>query len=113
MTIDSDFMQGQSSKILSGGGYQKPYRTFVDEMWAAYRNIPLITSFALLPGGTFTFNVGNLTPDKTYFVQGSTGITSSNWITTSTNLPATNSFIFQENLATNSPQRFFRVRPAP
>ena len=38
MTIDPDFMQGQSWKILSGGGYYKPYRTFVDEMWAAYRN---------------------------------------------------------------------------
>jgi len=38
MTIDPDFMQGQSWKILSGGGYYEPYRTFVDEMWAAYRN---------------------------------------------------------------------------
>jgi hypothetical protein len=40
MVIDSDFMQGQSWKILSGGGYYKPHRTFVDEMWAAYRNTP-------------------------------------------------------------------------
>ena len=38
MTIDPDFMQGQVWKILSGGGYSKPYRTFIDEMWAAYRN---------------------------------------------------------------------------
>jgi len=38
MTIDADFMQGQSWKILSGGGYYQPHRTFVDEMWAAYRN---------------------------------------------------------------------------
>jgi hypothetical protein len=38
MTIDPDFMQGQSWKILSGGGYSKSYRTFVDEMWTAYRN---------------------------------------------------------------------------
>ncbi len=29
--------QGQSWKILSGGGYYQPHRTFVDEMWAAYR----------------------------------------------------------------------------
>ena len=36
MTVDADFMQGQSWKILSGGGYYKPHRTFVDEMWAAY-----------------------------------------------------------------------------
>jgi hypothetical protein len=38
MTVDPDFMQGQAWKILSGGGYYKPHRTFVDEMWAAYRN---------------------------------------------------------------------------
>ncbi len=38
MTIDADFLQGQSWKILSGGGYYKPHRSFVDEMWAAYRN---------------------------------------------------------------------------
>jgi cysteine-rich repeat protein len=38
MTIDADFMQGQAWKILSGGGYYKPHRTFVDEMWAAYGN---------------------------------------------------------------------------
>lgn len=38
MVIDADFMQGQSWKILSGGGYYKAHRTFVDEMWAAYRN---------------------------------------------------------------------------
>ena len=41
MAIDPDFMQGQSWKILSGGGYYKPHRTFVDEMWAAYRNLTL------------------------------------------------------------------------
>jgi hypothetical protein len=40
MSIDADFMQGQSWKILSGGGYDQPHRTFVDEMWAAYRNTP-------------------------------------------------------------------------
>lgn len=40
MSIDADFMQGQSWKILSGGGYYEPHRTFVDEMWAAYRNTP-------------------------------------------------------------------------
>jgi cysteine-rich repeat protein len=38
MVIDADFMQGQVWKILSGGGYYQPHRTFVDEMWAAYRN---------------------------------------------------------------------------
>ena len=38
MAIDPDFMQGQSWKILSGGGYYVPHRTFVDGMWAAYGN---------------------------------------------------------------------------
>jgi cysteine-rich repeat protein len=38
MTVDADFMQGQSWKILSGGGYYTAHRTFVDEMWAAYRS---------------------------------------------------------------------------
>jgi hypothetical protein len=41
MVIDPDFRQGQSWKILSGGGYYQPHRTFVDEMWAAYRNLSL------------------------------------------------------------------------
>jgi cysteine-rich repeat protein len=40
MTIDPDFMQGQSWKILSGGGYYVPHRTFIDEMWAAYGDRP-------------------------------------------------------------------------
>jgi hypothetical protein len=38
MSIDGDFLQGQSWKILSGGGYSAPHRTFVDDMWAVYRN---------------------------------------------------------------------------
>jgi hypothetical protein len=41
MVIDPDFMQGQSWEILSGGGYYQPHRTFVDEMWTAYRNLSL------------------------------------------------------------------------
>jgi hypothetical protein len=40
MSLDADFLQGQAWKILSGGGYYRPHRTFVDEMWAAYRNSP-------------------------------------------------------------------------
>ena len=113
MTIDSDFFQGQSWKVLSGGGYYQPHRTFVDEMWAAYRNIPRITSVALLPGGMFTFTVGNLVPNKTNYVQVSTNLASTNWINLRTNAPATNSFNFQESLAPNSPPRFFRVKQAP
>lgn len=44
MAIDADFMQGQSWKILSGGGYSKPYRSFVDEMWATYWSSTLDTT---------------------------------------------------------------------
>jgi hypothetical protein len=40
MAVDSDFMQGQAGKILSGGGYYASHWTFIDEMWAAYRNHP-------------------------------------------------------------------------
>jgi cysteine-rich repeat protein len=36
--IDGDFQQGQSWKILSGGGYYETHKTFVDEMWAEYRD---------------------------------------------------------------------------
>lgn len=42
MTTDADFMQGQAWKVLSGGGYHFPHRTFVDEMWTAYRDRPQI-----------------------------------------------------------------------
>jgi cysteine-rich repeat protein len=39
-SYDRDFQQGQSWRILSGGGYYTGWRTFVDDMWTAYRNIP-------------------------------------------------------------------------
>jgi cysteine-rich repeat protein len=51
MTIDPDFMQGQSWKILSGGGYYEPHRTFVDEMWAAYGHRPPDTVPPTVPTG--------------------------------------------------------------
>jgi len=40
MSISTDFQQGQSWRILSGGGYTAAHRSFVDEMWALYRNTP-------------------------------------------------------------------------
>ena len=40
MSISNDFQQGQSWRILSGGGYTAAHRSFVDEMWALYRNTP-------------------------------------------------------------------------
>lgn len=36
-TIGRDFMQGTAWRILSGGGYSVPHRTFVDEMWGRHR----------------------------------------------------------------------------
>jgi hypothetical protein len=36
-TIGRDFMQGTAWRILSGGGYSAPHRTFVDEMWKRHR----------------------------------------------------------------------------
>jgi hypothetical protein len=49
MTVGSGFMQGQSWKILSGGGYYTSHRTFVDEMWAAYRNSSVDTTPPSVP----------------------------------------------------------------
>ncbi len=37
MNIPKSFRQGQSWKILSGGGYKGLHTTFVDDMWDAYR----------------------------------------------------------------------------
>ncbi|MFH1809711.1 MAG: hypothetical protein ABIJ09_13270 [Pseudomonadota bacterium] len=38
-SYDIDFQQGQAWRILSGGGYYTDWRRFVDEMWAAYRDL--------------------------------------------------------------------------
>jgi hypothetical protein len=113
MDIDPDFMQGQSWKILSGGGYQPPHRTFVDEMWAAYRNRPRIGAVACPPGGPLTFTVENVTPWKTNLVQVNAGLVSRNWMATATNVSAADSFIFMDWQVTNSARRFYRVKQAP
>lgn len=39
---ERDFQQGQSWRILSGGGYYTDWRTFVDEMWTAYRDYVIV-----------------------------------------------------------------------
>jgi len=41
LTVSGDFMQGHAGKILSGGGYYEPHNVFIDEMWEAYRDVPL------------------------------------------------------------------------
>jgi hypothetical protein len=112
MTVDSDFMQGQSWKILSGGGYYEPHRTFVDEMWAAYRQRLRISSIAYSPDGSFTFTVENLTPSKTNYVQVTSDPASMNWTTILTNVLTTDTFIFLDPPATNRAQRYYRVQQA-
>ena len=113
LSIDSDFMQGQSWKILSGGGYYAPHRTFVDEIWAAYRNSPRIGSVACPPGGPLTFTVENVTPLKTNFVQVNADFVAANWVTVATNVSSTDNFIFTDREVTNSSRRFYRVKQVP
>jgi hypothetical protein len=112
MGVGPDFMQGQSWRILSGGGYYQPHRTFVDEMWAAYRQRPRISSVASHLDGSVTFTVENLTPNKTNFIQVSADRSSMNWSTIRTNVAASDTLLFLDPPATNRPQRFYRVQQA-
>ena len=113
MTTDPDFMQGQSWKILSGGGYYQPHRTFVDEMWAAYRRRPRISSVSSQPDGYVAFTVENLVRNKTNYIQASSRLSSANWSTIQTNVAAADTLVFQDRSATNNPQRFYRVQQTP
>ena len=113
MVIDPDFRQGQSWKILSGGGYYLPHRTFVDEMWAAYRNHLRITSVVCPPDGPLTFTVENVVPFKTNFVQVKADLAATNWLIAATNVSSTDSYIFTDHQVTNSSRRFYRVMEAP
>lgn len=109
MTVDTDFKQGQSWRILSGGGYYQPHRTFVDEMWAAYRQRPRLSA-ALRPEGSIDFTVENLTRNKTNFIQITTNLASGNWTTIQTNVAASDTLLFLDTPTTNRPRRFFRVQ---
>ncbi len=112
MTVDADFMQGQSWKILSGGGYYQPHRTFVDEMWAAYRNRPQITAVNRLADGSTALMVENVRLNKTNILQANPGLTTTQWTAIATNLAWTNSLLFLDRQTTNSPARFYRVNQA-
>jgi hypothetical protein len=113
MTVDADFQQGQSWKILSGGGYYQPHRTFVDEMWTAYRDRPELRSPAFRTNGTFSFEVRNGVASRTHVVQARTNLATTNWANLATNVPSTDSYTAADPTATDNPQRFYRVKETP
>lgn len=108
-TIDGDFLQGQCTRILIGGGYDRPHSRFIDAMWKAYRYRPA----ALLPEfrkeGAFVFRLNNLLPNSTNFVQLKTDLSSPEWLTISTIIPQTDTFLYLDPTAHLSPARFYRV----
>jgi hypothetical protein len=98
-------------------------------MWAAYRNMPLISGVQRLPDSSITFTVSNLNPNKTNYVQVRTNASSGSWTTVFTNvsgawsslqtnvigsnvivtnITGTNSFVFRSAPTTNR-QNFYRV----
>jgi hypothetical protein len=101
LTLNTDFLQGQSWKVLSGGGYHEPCVRFVDLMWAAYRNVPQISAVSYLPGGVITFTAQNLNPNKTNDVQLNTNLSAGTWATISTNVSGTWSTISTNIIGTN------------
>jgi hypothetical protein len=129
LTFGSDLYQGQVWKVLSGGGYNKPYVEFIDLMWAAYRNTPQISSVTYAPGGSISFTVQNLNPNKTNYVQQNTNLIGGTWITiatnvtgawstistngtTVTNITGTNSFTFRSQPSSKT-KNFYRVVQLP
>jgi hypothetical protein len=133
LSLDSDFWQGQTWKILSGGGYHEPYVNFVDLMWAAYRNVPQISGVHRLPDDSISFTALNLNPNATNYVQFSTNLSAGAWVTIGTNvtgawssigtnvigtnvvvtnITGTNSFVFR-SLPTINRQGFYRVVQLP
>jgi hypothetical protein len=133
VSLDTDFLQGQTWKILSGGGYYRPYVNFVDLMWAAYRNVPRISGVHSLPDGSVSFTALNLNPNATNYVQFSTNLSARAWTPVATNvtgpwsslrtnvvgtnvivtnITGTNSFVFRVLPAANG-QGFYRVVQLP
>jgi hypothetical protein len=112
-TIDSDFKQGQAWRVLAGGGYAAPHRTFADEMWTAYRNHPRITSILWPPGSQLTFSIENLSPAKTNLVQVTTSLNVPNWLTVATNMIGSDNFTFTDQQNAGNSTRFYRVIASP
>jgi hypothetical protein len=133
LSLDTDFLQGTTWKVLSGGGYYKPYVNFVDLMWAAYRNVPRIAGLQSMPDGSVSFTALNLNPNATNYIQFRTNLAAGVWKTISTNvtgpwstlrtnvigtnvtvtnITGTNSFVFRVLPAKNG-QSFYRVVELP
>jgi hypothetical protein len=113
MTIGTDFRQGQAWRILSGGGYQLPHRTFIDEMWAAYRKRPRLRAEAVVPAGPFRLNVENATPNALHWLQARALSPSTAWTNLDRHTPTSDRFVFEDARATPLPSSFYRVEVEP
>ena len=73
---------------------------------------PARLSRSYVSNGVFFLTVTNVTPLRTNYVQASSDLRTQNWVTISTNVPATNVFNFSSP-AVGTPQRFFRLLQMP
>lgn len=91
-----------------------PFPSVVIEDFAPnyYAIPPARLSRSYVSNGVFFLTVTNVTPRSTNYVQGNTDLRTLNWVTISTNVPATNVFDFSSP-AVGTPQRFFRVLQMP
>jgi hypothetical protein len=78
-----------------------------------YNVVPPTLSSYHFNNGSFVFTVNNVTANTTNYVQLTTNLGLRNWLTIGTNVPSTNSFLFADPGATNSPQRFYRWMGTP
>jgi hypothetical protein len=70
-------------------------------------------SQAYVSNGVFFLTVSNVMPLSTNCVQFCDDLPASNWVSLSTNIPATNVFSFTSPAVGNHPRRFFRVLQWP
>jgi hypothetical protein len=108
--ISTDFHQGQAWKVLSGGGYYAAHRTFVDEMWSAYRNRPRLNPPQRLPGGVMKLEIQNVVPGRTSLVQACTNMVSPYWFSIVTNTAFIDGFSHLDAEAANNLHRFYRIK---
>jgi hypothetical protein len=109
---DSDFWQCQAWKVLSGGGYYQAHRTFVDEMWAAYRFRPELAA-VVQRDGALQFTILGADPRKTNYLQATSNLLSTNWSTLRTNAPSGSNIVLRNFAITNQGQWYYRVKQTP